>query len=114
VVDPERVRRAGMYAAWKLRKRGGRRRDEEQPPYLPGGESLEARSLRMDSRHCVDLRLLSRRQREEGEEVGRWSGGGGGVRGLQCKDVTHYDAHNLYGIAEMRVTAQALVGEAVF
>ena len=77
------------------------------PPYLPGGESLEARSLRADSRHCVDATLLSPEARARLKER-RAGGGRGDGLAEECVDVTHYDAHNLYGLAEARVTALAL------
>jgi len=100
----EEERLAHLYASWKLRKRGGKRKDVQRPPYLPGGESLESRSLRMDARHCVDHLLSTTRRASRGH--------GGGTAGAgkddSCTDATHYDTHNLYGLAETRVTAQAL------
>ena len=77
------------------------------PPYLPGGESLEARSLRADSRHCVDANLLSPEARASLKEKRAGGGRSNGLSG-ECVDVTHYDTHNLYGLAEARVTALAL------
>lgn len=100
----EQERLAHVYAAWKLRKRGGKRRDVQRPPYLPGGESLESRSLRMDTRHCVDHLLFATRHRSRGRS-GAAEGAG---KDDSCIDTTHYDAHNLYGLAQTRLTTQAL------
>jgi len=105
----EEERRETVYAPWKLRRKGGKRRDVRHPPYLPGGESLESRSLRMDTRHCVDNLLMSR-----GTSRAHTSAGGSMSSRLSssamegCTQTTHYDAHNIYGLAEARVTAQAL------
>jgi len=96
----EEGRRENVYAPWKLRRKGGKRRDVQHPPYLPGAESLESRSLRMDTLHCVDNRLMS-------QHIPRVrTSAGGSTQG--CTEVKHYDAHNLYGLAQTRVTAQAL------
>lgn len=102
--EDEEERLAHLYASWKLRKRGGKRKDVQRPPYVPGGEPLESRSLRMDTRHCVDHLLSTTRRASRGR--------GGGTEGAgkddSCTDAAHYDTHNLYGLAETRVTAQAL------
>jgi hypothetical protein len=74
----------------------------------------------MDSRHCVDDALVSRSLHSR-DDASRHLADGKGARsvgvegraaskakGKGCVEHTHYDTHNLYGLAEARVTALAM------
>lgn len=83
----ETLRRRMVFAPWKLKGMGGRRFDPSHPPYVPGSAaSLDQKTVSMSASHCLP------------EE--EW--------GAQCSMQLHYNVHNLYGLAETRVTARVL------
>lgn len=55
------------------------------PPYLPGGQRLEEKTISMDAVHAVC-----------GENDGK------------CRKVPHYDVHNVYAFVQSKTTADAM------
>jgi lysosomal alpha-glucosidase len=88
--EAEVARKGRLFAPWKLRMMGGRKREPAMLPYIPGGRPLEEKTLAMDSVHCVADRWRAQRT------------------AAGCTKAAHLDVHNLYGLSETAVTHEAL------